>query len=53
MKSGKETSCLIDFWMQEAVKEINAAFEAGESSPPWHTSDIEIGGHIFDFVLAA
>ncbi|XP_010257767.1 PREDICTED: cytochrome P450 710A11-like [Nelumbo nucifera] len=53
MKSGKEPSCLIDFWMQEAVKEIDAAFEAGESSPPRHTSDVEIGGHIFDFLFAA
>ncbi|KAK1378456.1 Cytochrome P450 family 710 subfamily A polypeptide 1 [Heracleum sosnowskyi] len=49
MSSGKEPTCLIDFWMQETLREVEAA---GEKSPP-HSSDLEIGGHIFDFLFAA
>lgn len=49
MSSGEEPTCLIDFWMQETLREVEAA---GEKSPP-HSSDLEIGGHIFDFLFAA
>lgn len=52
MDSNHEPSCLIDFWMQEMLKEIYAAKSAGEPVPP-HTSDAEIGGHLFDFLFAA
>ncbi|KAK4779376.1 hypothetical protein SAY86_006904 [Trapa natans] len=52
MELGKDPSCLIDFWMQETVKEIAAAKEAGESAPP-HSVDREIAGHLFDFLFAA
>ena len=30
MKKGNEPSCLIDFWMQETVKELAALPEVGE-----------------------
>lgn len=49
MKGGDEPTCLIDFWMQETLREIEAA---GDQSPP-HSSNLEIGGHIFDFLFAA
>lgn len=49
MGSGEEPTCLIDFWMQETLREMEAA---GEKSPP-HSSNLEIGGHIFDFLFAA
>ncbi|XP_043699386.1 cytochrome P450 710A11-like [Telopea speciosissima] len=51
MMNGEEPSCLVDFWMQETVKEINAAAESGEKAP--YSDDIEIGGHLFDFLFAA
>lgn len=49
MSSGEDPTCLIDFWMQETLREIEAA---GDKSPP-HSSNLEIGGHIFDFLFAA
>lgn len=49
MSKGEEPTCLIDFWMQETLREIE---NAGEISPP-HSSNLEIGGHIFDFLFAA
>ena len=51
MKKGKEPTCLIDFWMQETVKELTALFEAGETTalPPPNTSDV----YLFDFLFAA
>ncbi|XP_057948841.1 cytochrome P450 710A11-like [Malania oleifera] len=52
MERGGEPECLIDFWMQETVKEVAAASEAGEPVPP-HSGDAEIGGHIFDFLFAS
>jgi sterol 22-desaturase len=47
MQSGDEPSCLIDFWMQDALREI------AEPSPAAQTTDEEIGGHLFDFLFAA
>ncbi|KAG6518657.1 cytochrome P450 710A11-like [Zingiber officinale] len=41
IRSGAEPTCLIDFWMQDALREITEA------------NDIEIGGHLFDFLFAA
>ncbi|KAF6167524.1 hypothetical protein GIB67_031725 [Kingdonia uniflora] len=55
LRSGAEPSCLIDFWMQETlneIKELNAGSDSGELMPP-HSTDIEIGGHLFDFLFAA
>lgn len=45
MKSGEEPSCLIDFWMQENLRQI--------SEKPFEYSYREIGGHLFDFLFAA
>ncbi|XAR72455.1 hypothetical protein NMG60_11019095 [Bertholletia excelsa] len=52
MKDGHEPTCLIDFWMQETVREIDEAAAAGEAAPP-HTSSFEIGSYLFDFLFAA
>ncbi|KAI3741504.1 hypothetical protein L1987_59178 [Smallanthus sonchifolius] len=52
MMSGEEPTCLVDFWMQDAVREIAAAAEAGEKPPP-QTGSTEIGGHLFDFLFAS
>ncbi|KAL0321358.1 UNVERIFIED_CONTAM: cytochrome [Sesamum radiatum] len=45
MKSGEEPTCLIDFWMQENLREL--------SEKPFEHSYREIGGHLFDFLFAA
>lgn len=52
MQSGAEPTCLIDFWMQDTIREIAAAEDAGEPQPPGTTSS-EIGGYLFDFLFAA
>lgn len=52
MKAGDEPVCLIDFWMQETLREIAAAEAAGEPAPP-HSDSVELGGHLFDFLFAA
>ncbi|ESQ52049.1 hypothetical protein EUTSA_v10016547mg [Eutrema salsugineum] len=48
MAAGEEPTCLIDFWMQAIVAEI----ESGNPPPP-HSDDDEIGGFLFDFLFAA
>lgn len=52
MATGAEPSCLMDFWMVETVRELGEA-EAAGMPPPSHSSDFEIGCHIFDFLFAA
>ncbi|KVG73841.1 cytochrome P450 710A11-like [Cynara cardunculus var. scolymus] len=52
MKSGNDATCLVDFWMQDTIREIAAAEDAGEKPPP-HSSSTEIGGHLFDFLFAS
>ncbi|KAG4956125.1 hypothetical protein AAZX31_15G090700 [Glycine max] len=49
---GEEPSCLIDYWMQDTLREIEEAKLAGETPPPFST-DAEIGGYLFDFLFAA
>lgn len=51
-KSGEEPSCMIDFWMQDMAKEIAAASDSDEKDPP-HSSSVEIGGYLFDFLFAS
>uniref|UniRef100_A0A2N9EFI6 C-22 sterol desaturase n=1 Tax=Fagus sylvatica TaxID=28930 RepID=A0A2N9EFI6_FAGSY len=46
MRNGVEPSCLIDFWMQETVKELTSV------TPP-NSSDVEIGSYLFDLLFAA
>ncbi|KAI3456024.1 hypothetical protein Pfo_012687 [Paulownia fortunei] len=45
MKTGEEATCLIDFWMQENLREL--------SEKPFEYSHKEIGGHLFDFLFAS
>ncbi|KAF8728976.1 hypothetical protein HU200_018282 [Digitaria exilis] len=52
MRAGGEPECLMDYWMQDTVRELDEAAAAG-SPPPPHTGDEEIGGHVFDFLFAA
>ncbi|CAN1145804.1 Cytochrome P450 710A1 [Linum perenne] len=51
-KGDEEPTCLVDFWMQETLREIAEAKAAGVPEPS-HTSDAEIGGFLFDFLFAA
>ncbi|PPD80463.1 hypothetical protein GOBAR_DD22606 [Gossypium barbadense] len=48
MSEGDEPSCLIDFWMQETVREIAES----KTAPPRY-SNVEIGSYLFDFLFAA
>jgi len=52
MRAGGEPECLVDYWMQESVREVDEAVTAGKS-PPAHTDDEELGGFLFDFLFAA
>ncbi|XP_038986256.1 cytochrome P450 710A11-like [Phoenix dactylifera] len=52
MRAGEEPSCLVDFWMQDILREIAKAEDSGVPPPP-ETGDLEIGGHLFDFLFAA
>lgn len=52
MMAEEEPACLIDFWIVEVLKQIREAEEAGAPMPR-HTSDSEIGYHVFDFLFAA
>ncbi|KAI3925893.1 hypothetical protein MKW92_012898 [Papaver armeniacum] len=51
LQSGEEPVCLIDFWMQQLLKEIQE--NGSDSNEVPHSSDVEIGGHLFDFLYAA
>ncbi|KAL2473747.1 Cytochrome [Forsythia ovata] len=48
MKNGEEPSCLIDFWMQEHLRELSET-----SNNPFELTYKEIGGHLFDFLFAS
>ncbi|MQL96162.1 hypothetical protein Taro_028836 [Colocasia esculenta] len=50
--SATEPVCLVDYWMQETLREIDEAELAG-TPPPLESGDKEIGGHLFDFLFAA
>ncbi|KAL5220837.1 hypothetical protein ABZP36_025550 [Zizania latifolia] len=52
MRAGGEPECLVDYWMQETVREIDEAEKAG-LPPPAHIDDEELGGFLFDFLFAA
>eukprot|EP00005_Dracoamoeba_jomungandri_P001840 CAMPEP_0174256750 /NCGR_PEP_ID=MMETSP0439-20130205/5949_1 /TAXON_ID=0 /ORGANISM="Stereomyxa ramosa, Strain Chinc5" /LENGTH=439 /DNA_ID=CAMNT_0015339499 /DNA_START=281 /DNA_END=1597 /DNA_ORIENTATION=+ len=52
MREGKEPSCLLDFWMEKTVVQIDKALELGQEMPK-HSTDDEIGHHVFDFLFAA
>lgn len=48
----EEPTCLIDFWMQENLREINEAKINGLQKP-FQYSNKELGGYLFDFLFAA
>ncbi|GJN38081.1 hypothetical protein PR202_gb27091 [Eleusine coracana subsp. coracana] len=52
MRAGGEPECLVDYWMQDTLREADAALAAGRPAPA-HTADEEIGGFLFDFLFAA
>ncbi|CAM0943131.1 unnamed protein product [Alopecurus aequalis] len=52
MRAGGEPECLVDYWMQGTVREIDEAAAAAQP-PPAHTDDEELGGFLFDFLFAA
>ncbi|KAH7352174.1 hypothetical protein KP509_19G033500 [Ceratopteris richardii] len=52
MNQGEEPECLLDFWTKEILREIEEAEDAGLPAPP-HTSEKEVGHHVFDFLFAA
>uniref|UniRef100_A0ACD5VYS5 Uncharacterized protein n=1 Tax=Avena sativa TaxID=4498 RepID=A0ACD5VYS5_AVESA len=52
MRAGGEPECLVDYWMQETLREVDEAAAAG-LPPPAHTDDEELGGFLFDFLFAA
>ncbi|KAI5080721.1 hypothetical protein GOP47_0003904, partial [Adiantum capillus-veneris] len=52
MSQGEEPECLLDFWTKEIIREIKEAEDAHLAPPP-HSSDKEIGHHVFDFLFAA
>ncbi|XP_026439915.1 cytochrome P450 710A11-like [Papaver somniferum] len=51
VQSGEEPVCLVDFWMQQLLKEIQESGSESHEVP--HSSNIEVGGHLFDFLFAA
>jgi cytochrome P450 family 710 subfamily A protein len=51
-KGQQEPSCLIDFWMQETVRELVDATVA-RSPLPKHSSNLEISSYLFDFLFTA
>nr|AYV88893.1 cytochrome P450 oxidase CYP710A77 [Polygala tenuifolia] len=53
MREGREPSCLIDYWMQETLREIAEVKATGGEELPPYSSDAEIGGYLFDFLFAA
>jgi cytochrome P450 family 710 subfamily A protein len=52
MEKGRQPLCLIDFWMQETVRELADAVATGSPAPAY-TNDLEIGSYLFDFLFAA
>ncbi|KAM3263002.1 hypothetical protein ACQJBY_053257 [Aegilops geniculata] len=52
MRAGGEPECLVDYWMQGLVKEMDEAAAAGRPLPK-HTADEDLGGYLFDFLFAA
>ncbi|CAI9090834.1 OLC1v1025695C1 [Oldenlandia corymbosa var. corymbosa] len=58
MQHGEEPTCLIDFWMQENLRE-KAEIEAKSKESGDHAHEAskysheELGGHLFDFLFAA
>lgn len=52
MSQDVEPECLLDFWMQNTVKEIEEAKNAGLPPPP-HSSDYDVACTALDFLFAS
>lgn len=52
MSKGVEPECLLDFWMEKTVAEIEEAKAAGAPPPP-HSSDHEVACTTLDFLFAS
>ncbi|KAI3957834.1 hypothetical protein MKW92_022719 [Papaver armeniacum] len=54
IQSGEDPVCLVDFWMQELLKETQESVsDANEMPRPPNMSNIGIARHLFDFLFAA
>ncbi|KMS96157.1 hypothetical protein BVRB_001630 [Beta vulgaris subsp. vulgaris] len=52
MLADEEPKCLVDYWMQDMVREERESDTPLEFQPP-NCSNREIGAHVFDFLFAA
>uniref|UniRef100_A0ACD5VG75 Uncharacterized protein n=1 Tax=Avena sativa TaxID=4498 RepID=A0ACD5VG75_AVESA len=52
MRAGRKPECLVDYWMQEIVRDVDEAAAAGQPSPA-NTDDKDLGNFLFDFLFAA
>ncbi|KAM0863113.1 hypothetical protein ACQ4PT_026234 [Festuca glaucescens] len=52
MRAGGEPECLADYGIQEMVRHIDEAANAG-LPPPANTADENVGSYLFDFLFAA
>jgi len=48
----REPQCLLDFWMESIIDEVDEAAKTGAPPPP-HSTDYEIGAVMLDFLFAS
>lgn len=52
MRSGKEPACLLDFWTQQILTEMDEAAAAG-TAPPKYSHNKEMAYTVMDFLFAS
>jgi cytochrome P450 family 710 subfamily A protein len=52
MRSGKEPACLLDFWTQQILTEVDEAAAAG-TPPPKYSLNHEMAYTVMDFLFAS
>eukprot|EP01098_Paradermamoeba_levis_P004882 TRINITY_DN207_c0_g1_i1.p1 TRINITY_DN207_c0_g1~~TRINITY_DN207_c0_g1_i1.p1 ORF type:complete len:579 (-),score=227.01 TRINITY_DN207_c0_g1_i1:133-1869(-) len=52
MRAKKEPQCLLDFWMESIITEVDEAAQTGGPAPP-HSTDYEVGCVLLDFLFAS
>jgi cytochrome P450 family 710 subfamily A protein len=52
MRAGGKPECLVDYGIQEMLRDIDEAAKAG-LPPPANTADKDVGSYLFDFLFAA
>lgn len=52
MRSGKEPACLLDFWTQQILTEVDEAAAAG-TPPPKYSLNKEMAYTVMDFLFAS